>query len=1163
METQQQEIYVGNCLRRPLTGAVNGAEVVFEGESFYRISRYDRLPPFFMSLVSSSDHWMFISSTGGLSAGRANAESALFPYYTDDRLTENSDNTGPVVILRVTRGERTYLWEPFSARYGGLYDVERNLYKNTCGDKLVFEEINRDLELTYRYAWQTGDSYGLILSARLINLSAEAGAVELVAGVQNLLPYGASPTMQNTFSNLLNAYKRSEVEPLTGLGLFTLSSTLSDLAEPSESLKATTVWQAGLENPAYLLSSDQLDAFRGGQAVSPETDVRGRRGAYLLNAAFDLPGLGQKEWYLAAEVNQDHRAVIRLMNRLRQGHAALIADLKVDIARGSANLRAIIAAADGWQVSGEPLTTAHHAANVMFNVMRGGIFADNYQIGKADLLDFVGVRNRAVLRARADFWDALPDTLNYGDLLTQAAATGSADVRRLCFEYLPLTFSRRHGDPSRPWNRFSINVKKPDGSRTLDYQGNWRDIFQNWESLCWSYPEFVEGIIGKFLNATTADGYNPYRVTRNGVEWEVPEPENPWANIGYWNDHQIIYLLKLLEFSARFHPGQLEALLGEAIFSHANVPYRLKEYRALLADPYHTINFDWELENQINTRAQQLGADGKLVCTAAGQVFHVNLAEKMLVLLLAKLVNFVPEGGIWLNTQRPEWNDANNALVGKGLSVVTVGYLRRYIGFFRALLSRSASATVMVTAEVSRLAEAIHAVLRAHQAGLDESFSDGLRRAVMDGLGQAGSDYRENYYRHGFSGDFVPVERAALEDFLALAQRYVEHTLRANRRADDLYHAYNILRVSDGRAGVGYLYEMLEGQVAILSSGLLSAEESLALLHSLRHSKLYRADQHSYILYPDRPLAGFLSKNIVHAEQVTGSALAARLAEQDDRTLLVKDENGDFHFNGDFRNASNVQRALAELSRRDGYAELVAQDGPMILALFEAVFDHSAFTGRSGTFFAYEGLGSIYWHMVSKLLLAVQETWIEAVNQAEPPATIRQLAEIYFDVRQGLGFNKTPAVYGAFPIDPYSHSPAGQGAKQPGMTGQVKEEILTRWVELGLTVAQGQLSFKPVLLPAREFMAQEFEFAFIDVAGQAQTISAPAGSLAFTFCQTPVVYRRDGAAKIEISLADGQTLTAPGRSLGAELSRHIFRRDGFVRQLTVFVGQEADFPGAD
>ena len=45
---------------------------------------------------------------------------------------------------------------------------------------------------------------------------------------------------------------------------------------------------------------------------------------------------------------------------------------------------------------------------------------------------------------------------------------------------------------------------------------------------------------------------------------------------------------------------------------------------------------------------------------------------------------------------------------------------------------------------------------------------------------------------------------------------------------------------------------MLEGQVAIISSGLLDAGEALALLHNVRASRLYHADQHSYLLYPDR-----------------------------------------------------------------------------------------------------------------------------------------------------------------------------------------------------------------------------------------------------------------------------------------------------------------------
>ncbi len=38
------------------------------------------------------------------------------------------------------------LWQPFSEQNAGVYTIERNLYKNTCGNKVIFEEINHDLE---------------------------------------------------------------------------------------------------------------------------------------------------------------------------------------------------------------------------------------------------------------------------------------------------------------------------------------------------------------------------------------------------------------------------------------------------------------------------------------------------------------------------------------------------------------------------------------------------------------------------------------------------------------------------------------------------------------------------------------------------------------------------------------------------------------------------------------------------------------------------------------------------------------------------------------------------------------------------------------------------------------------------------------------------------
>jgi len=327
-------------------------------------------------------------------------------------------------------------------------------------------------------------------------------------------------------------------------------------------------------------------------------------------------------------------------------------DIEADIQLGSKNLARIVGTSDGFQVTEDRLSANHHFANVLFNVMRGGLFADNYWLPKEDLVEFIRVTNREVFERCGPLLEGLGQRIHYSDLIEAAERTKDLDIKRLCYEYLPLSFSRRHGDPSRPWNKFNIEVKKDDGSELLNYEGNWRDIFQNWEALSLSIPNFVESMICKFVNASTADGYNPYRITKNGIDWEKPDPSDPWANIGYWGDHQIIYLLKFLELSKSYHPGTLKNFLTADLFCYANVPYRIKAYEDLLVDPHNTIDFDETADRLIQQRVASTGSDGRLLWNTSGSVYKVNLTEKILVTMLAKLSNFVPEAGIWMNTQR-------------------------------------------------------------------------------------------------------------------------------------------------------------------------------------------------------------------------------------------------------------------------------------------------------------------------------------------------------------------------------------------------------------------------------------------------------------------------------------------------------------------------------
>ena len=275
--------------------------------------------------------------------------------------------------------------------------------------------------------------------------------------------------------------------------------------------------------------------------------MRGQRGAYFIHAVITINPGAEQLWHLVADVSQDSVAIIRLAKRIKGNRLDLMVAVDRDVNANTSALDAIITGADGLQLTNNQIVCTSHYANIMFNVMRGGIFADQYEVETADFVAFVSVRNRAVLQTNDRFFLELPPTLLISELYARSERTSQADLVRLAYSYLPLTFSRRHGDPSRPWNQFMINIKKEDGSRQLDYQGNWRDIFQNWEALAYAFPEYIESMIFVFLNATTVDGYNPYRLTRQGIDWERPEADNPWANIGYWSDHQIIYLQKLME----------------------------------------------------------------------------------------------------------------------------------------------------------------------------------------------------------------------------------------------------------------------------------------------------------------------------------------------------------------------------------------------------------------------------------------------------------------------------------------------------------------------------------------------------------------------------------------------------------------------------------------
>ena len=1144
----RQSLYYGNTFLYNKTKTISLETLTMNGSPFFKIKNYNQMNPFFMTVVSNTDQWMFISSTGGLTCGRKNADSALFPYYTDDKIHDSFETTGSHTVFIVTKEERNFLWTPFSSHKSDVYDITRNLYKNTVGNKIMFEEINHDLELTYTYTWKMSDRYGFIKESGMVNLDEKQVEIRVLDGIRNILPYGVSTLLQTTRSTLVDGYKRCELVEEAGLGIYTLSSIVTDKAEPSESLKATTVWSTGLNNPKYLLSEEQVKAFFHNEKLQTEVDIKGRRGAYYVEDSICIKGQQSKHWYIIAELNQGATNVEKLIKEINE-NPSLNASIEADILNGEYNLKKLVFNADGFQCTSNARASYRHFSNTLYNIMRGGIYADAYDIDREDFKTFVNHWNNEIYVNQQAFINDLPETINYHELLRLVSEGGSKDFERLVFEYLPLTFSRRHGDPSRPWNKFNIEISKEDGSKELRYEGNWRDIFQNWEALSISYPEYLESIIAKFVNASTADGYNPYRITKNGIDWEVIDPKDPWSNIGYWGDHQIIYLLKLMELSKAYHPEKLQELLYKDIFVYANVPYRIKGFDALVKDPRNSIVYDNESERCIEEKTIRIGSDGKLVfCKDA--ICKVNLMEKLLVSLLAKFSNYVPEGGIWMNTQRPEWNDANNALVGNGMSMVTLYYMHRFQVFLGTLVKDIKKETVELSIEVLQMFNDTAKVLRDSEQYIGNNISDAVRFHIVKSLGIIGETYRNTIYDHGFSGDKGLLKIQSLQRFIELSIRHLKDSIQKNKRKDGLYHAYNLIRFDEEKCSVSYLYEMLEGQVAVLSSKALDAKEAISVLDALKNSAIYRQDQRSYMLYPNRELPKFLMKNVIPEAKVMASSLLKEEIRKKSTRIIEKDIHGKYHFNGQFRNGEEVRQALkATKEYPDEAIEIVEE-------IFTELFEHHAFTGRSGTFYKYEGLGSIYWHMVSKLLLATQENFNAIYNQKGMNEEAKKFMKAYETIKEGIGLEKSPEQYGAFPTDAYSHTPGFAGVQQPGMTGQVKEDVLSRFGEFGVEVVNGCVRFDPKLLAKSEFLKEVKHWSLPKNSKEIdeESIRLDKNSLGFTFCTIPIIYHLDHKKEIIVCYKDGtKNIFEATNTLDLPTSQKVFNREGKICKINVYI----------
>ena len=1119
----------------------NCSFVNIKGTAYYKISDYANMKPFLFTLAASSDLWIHLSTFGGITAGRCSSDMAIFPYAPEDILHHSTD-TGAKTLIKVCLADKEYLWQPFDTSLMQPYETERNLYKSVLGNTVIFEEINRTLSMVFRYQWRTSNKYGFVRTSALTS-TGSASKAEVLDGIINILPYGVSEALQKASSCMVDGYKRAEFSGNNGTAVYSLTSAFSDMPEALEVLKATLFWNnADFDNTVYFYENALAD-FAGGRPLKYTEDYIGERCCYLMNFTSDLNVEKEKEWSIIGDIGVNHSRIAEI------SHRANTIPLEEDIKESSDALYRIAAMTDGLQLTADKPAYVHHLSSVIYNDMRGGTFINGYDLDPADFISFVKVKNIFIYNDNNAFLNTLKDVATIPELKRLLSESDCSDLYRLCLEYIPVSFSRRHGDPSRPWNKFSIVLSDNNGNPITYYEGNWRDIFQNWEALCMSFPDFYENTIVKFLNSSTADGFNPLKINKYGFEWETPDGMEEWASFGYSGDHQIIYLIRLIDCLRRFNPDRLNTLFENDIFTYADTPYELAEFDNMLKNPKWTIRFNADRNRSITENALKYGEDYKFI-TDGDRPYCVSFAEKLAVQAMSKMSNLVVGGGIWMNTQKAEWNDANNAIVGCGLSVVTTCQLRRYIVELLDIFKTYKDSDIMMTIETSEWLNSIISILEKHLSITEaDTVDDAVRYTILSELGYCFDGYKQKIYNSGFTGK-TQYSISRIIYFFRLALQYTEYTINKNRRSDGMYHSYNIMSFGNHSIAVQPLSLMLEGQVAALDCGILDSGESVKLLSAMEQSELYSERDKSFYLYPPKLTERFMEKNIIPDSYMKKSTLIPVLIKEGNTDLVTKDCCGTLRFNDRICDVKALNSTLDALSNNTAYTGLVQEDYNLMLKCFDEVFGHSKFIGRSQIMYKYEGIGCIYWHQNSKLRVAAMETLIRAVSTGDNEA-VSSLKKHYSGICDGLCYNKTAEEWGAFPADSYSHTPYSGGASQPVMTGQVKEDIIARYAELGITVENGCIVFRPELVNSTEQLSDAAEFKYLSPDDSRHVIPIPADSYALTFCAVPVICISGERNAVTLYKSGGTTVKITSLCIPRDLSHEIFMRSGNIKKICI------------
>lgn len=700
------------------------------GETFV-IENYDRLVPFSSFLpglagVKGIPMWSFYTNRGQAmnSFGIHNKGNAMMEFNPANTAYEEVAIKGFRTFVRV---DGVY-YEPFCSYAPELnrrMEIEKNVVSIT--------EESHGLRITVCYVVLPNESIGAMVRKVTVENTDNTGhSVELLDGMPQIITYGVQNSLYKEMSNLFRSY--AEIRNMeNNAPFYTTRAASDDSGEVAETeggffylavrdgallpviCDKTVVfgYDSSLINPVVFREQGLTGVLEGKQCVSNKIPC----GFVPLRA--ELAAGEQLEFTAFA----GYASSVELLNEKRKSF------LKTGYTDGKIREARELAAAftgDVYTRSAEPLFDRYMEQCYLDNFLRGGY---PFLMGEGD--------NKAVVHL----------------------------------------FSRKHGDPERDYNFFSIA-----GEYYSQGNGNYRDVCQNRRNDVFFNPAIGDFNVHHFYSLVQMDGYNPLEIrpctfaveedkraaARTVVERHVEDREGRISAIlekpftpgqitnaiaryqmkvvgdeetlvnelislseerleacfkeGYWSDHWD-YNLDLVENYLLIYPDKKRELL------FGREDYRFYDSVGVVRPRRDTyvINGKGKVRQygsmyESREKAAQPGfaKDGtNWLKDRQGKTVTANLFGKMMTLAVNKFALLDSHGlGIEMEGGRPGWNDAMNGLPGLfGSSMPETMELKRLVDFLRREVPEEGA--LELPAELAAFMRDIHGSLRSGLSDFD------------------------------------------------------------------------------------------------------------------------------------------------------------------------------------------------------------------------------------------------------------------------------------------------------------------------------------------------------------------------------------------------------------------------------------------------------------